>query len=67
MTNTSAESSWERALVPGDGLLLHLVTAVPSALSDGPAPILFLHGFPEYWYAWKNQLDFFGEIGRAHV
>src|SRR3989442_5616908 len=22
--------------------------------------ILFLHGFPEFWYAWKNQLAHFG-------
>jgi epoxide hydrolase 4 len=22
--------------------------------------ILFLHGFPEFWYAWKNQLEAFG-------
>ena len=22
--------------------------------------ILFLHGFPEFWYAWRNQLTDFG-------
>lgn len=22
--------------------------------------MLFLHGFPEFWYAWKNQLETFG-------
>ncbi len=26
--------------------------------------ILFLHGFPEFWYAWKNQL---GEFGKDHL
>jgi pimeloyl-ACP methyl ester carboxylesterase len=26
--------------------------------------ILFLHGFPEFWYAWKNQL---AEFGRDHL
>jgi pimeloyl-ACP methyl ester carboxylesterase len=23
--------------------------------------LLFLHGFPEFWYAWKNQLEAFGD------
>ncbi|MBC3539353.1 alpha/beta fold hydrolase [Rufibacter sediminis] len=25
--------------------------------------ILFLHGFPEFWYGWKKQLQFFAENG----
>jgi epoxide hydrolase 4 len=32
------------------GLRLHYVAAWQGEL------ILFLHGFPEFWYAWKNQL-----------
>ena len=27
--------------------------------------ILFLHGFPEFWYAWKPQLEEFGKTNRA--
>jgi pimeloyl-ACP methyl ester carboxylesterase len=38
-----------------NGIRLHCVTA-----GKGPL-ILFLHGFPEFWYAWKNQLDEFGK------
>ncbi|MFI4982712.1 MAG: alpha/beta fold hydrolase, partial [Nevskiales bacterium] len=30
---------------------------------SGPL-ILFLHGFPEFWYCWKNQLE---EFGRDHL
>jgi pimeloyl-ACP methyl ester carboxylesterase len=26
--------------------------------------MVFLHGFPEFWYAWKDQLD---EFGRDHL
>ncbi|MEP7085073.1 MAG: alpha/beta hydrolase, partial [Betaproteobacteria bacterium] len=29
---------------------------------SGPL-VLFLHGFPEFWYCWKNQLE---EFGRDH-
>jgi pimeloyl-ACP methyl ester carboxylesterase len=37
------------------GLRMHCVTA-----GKGPL-ILFLHGFPEFWYEWKNQLTEFGQ------
>ncbi|HKW89930.1 MAG TPA: alpha/beta hydrolase [Candidatus Acidoferrales bacterium] len=26
--------------------------------------VLFAHGFPEFWYAWKNQLE---DFGRTHL
>jgi pimeloyl-ACP methyl ester carboxylesterase len=38
-----------------NGVRLHYVSA-----GNGPL-ILFLHGFPEFWYAWKNQLAEFGK------
>jgi pimeloyl-ACP methyl ester carboxylesterase len=40
------------------GLQMHCVTA-----GKGPM-ILFLHGFPEFWYEWKNQLT---EFGKDHL
>src|SRR6202453_1220582 len=42
-----------------NGLRLHYVTA-----GKGPL-IIFLHGFPEFWYEWKNQLAEFGKDHRA--
>ena len=40
-----------------NGVRLHYVTAGEGKL------ILFVHGFPEFWYAWRNQLT---EFGRDH-
>ncbi len=40
-----------------NGVRLHYVTA-----GEGPL-MLFVHGFPEFWYAWKDQL---AEFGRDH-
>ncbi|KAJ4722012.1 Bifunctional epoxide hydrolase 2, partial [Melia azedarach] len=29
---------------------------------EGPV-ILFLHGFPEFWYSWRHQIKYFGSKG----
>jgi epoxide hydrolase 4 len=42
-----------------NGVRLHYV-----ASGTGPL-ILFLHGFPQFWYAWKNQLSEFGKDHHA--
>jgi pimeloyl-ACP methyl ester carboxylesterase len=42
-----------------NGIKLHVMEAGPA---DGPM-ILFLHGFPEFWYAWRKQLQFFADKG----
>jgi epoxide hydrolase 4 len=40
------------------GVKLHYVAAGEGDL------ILFAHGFPEFWYAWRKQLE---EFGRTHL
>jgi len=40
-----------------NGVRLHYAAA---GEADRPL-ILFLHGFPEFWYAWKKQLEEFGQ------
>jgi pimeloyl-ACP methyl ester carboxylesterase len=42
-----------------NGVRLHYVTS-----GKGPL-ILFLHGFPEFWYEWRNQLLEFGKDHEA--
>jgi len=42
-----------------NGVRLHYAEA-----GDGKL-VLFLHGFPEFWYAWKDQLSEFGKDHRA--
>src|SRR4051795_9253469 len=36
-----------------NGVMLHAVAAGPS---DGPLVIL-LHGFPEFWFGWRHQIE----------
>jgi pimeloyl-ACP methyl ester carboxylesterase len=40
-----------------NGIRLHTVEC-----GKGPV-LLFLHGFPEFWYGWKNQLTYFADQG----
>src|SRR5215510_13155592 len=42
-----------------NGVRLHYVTAGKGKL------IMFVHGFPEFWYEWKNQLAEFGHDYQA--
>ena len=42
-----------------NGVRLHYATAGRGKL------ILFLHGFPEFWYAWKDQLSEFARDDQA--
>jgi pimeloyl-ACP methyl ester carboxylesterase len=42
-----------------NGISLHVVQAGP----DNGTPIIFLHGFPEFWYGWRRQIDFFAQSG----
>jgi len=49
-----ARPTLQHEYVRVNGVRLHYVTTGTGSL------ILFLHGFPEFWYEWKNQLAEFG-------
>lgn len=57
----ASEPAFDEGLVHGhfviDGIRLHYVEK-----GQGPLVIL-LHGFPEFWYAWKRQISVLAEAG----
>jgi pimeloyl-ACP methyl ester carboxylesterase len=54
---SAAEPAWKDGYAEVNGVRLHYVEQ-----GEGPL-ILFLHGFPEFWYSWKDLLP---EFGRDH-
>lgn len=53
---------WRSAMRTANGVSLHVVEAGPE---DGPLVIL-LHGFPEFWWAWRHQITPLAQSGH-HV
>jgi len=49
----------EKKIRTTDGFTLSVKCAGPA---DGQ-PILFLHGFPEFWYGWRKQIGYFAARG----
>lgn len=52
---------WKHRLVNASGAQFHLAMTGPEP--DGQPIVLFVHGFPEYWYAWRHQLEALGDAG----
>ena len=53
------ESGWTHARRRVGGIELHVVEAGPE---DGPLAIL-LHGFPEFWWGLRHQIDALARAG----
>ncbi len=47
---TSLNSQWQHSFVDTNNIRLHCVTQGQGEL------VLLLHGFPEFWYSWRNQI-----------
>ena len=54
---------WHHRLVRASGAQFHVATA--GTLTEGKPLIVLIHGFPEYWYAWRNQIPALAEAGYA--
>ena len=61
MTDRSFDDRVRHRFVQLDGLRMH-VAEWADAQEDAPLVVL-LHGFPEFWYAWRHQLVALGEAG----
>src|SRR6202050_1566995 len=48
---------WAHRSVSANGTRFHVAEA-----GDGPL-VLFLHGFPEFWWTWRHQLTWLPEAG----
>jgi pimeloyl-ACP methyl ester carboxylesterase len=51
--------NYETTYIETNGIKLHVVMAGPK---DGQ-PVLLLHGFPEFWYGWNQQIPALAEAG----
>ncbi|MGE0537825.1 MAG: alpha/beta fold hydrolase [Pirellulales bacterium] len=51
--SSTITSQLRESFVATNGVSLHVVEAGPV---DGP-PVILLHGFPEFWYGWRKQID----------
>jgi pimeloyl-ACP methyl ester carboxylesterase len=59
MTLSGIRSPLEFRVFRVNGIALHVVVAGPAS----GKPLVFLHGFPEFWFAWRLQIDHFVSSG----
>ncbi|MEQ8789289.1 MAG: alpha/beta hydrolase [Pirellulaceae bacterium] len=52
-------SSLQHCQIETNGVRLHAVVAGP----EGGPVVIFLHGFPEFWYSWRRQIEHFARAG----
>ena len=68
--DTRETTMWKHEYAEVNGVKLHYVIAG----ENNSKTILFLHGFPEFWYGWRSQIKALagagfrvgGKIGRHH-
>ena len=59
MTLSGILSPLEFRVFHVNGIALHVVLAGPAS----GKPLIFLHGFPEFWFGWRLQVDHFVSFG----
>ncbi len=61
MTTAPVDRPWQHRQLAANGARFHVVE-----VGDGPL-VLLLHGFPEFWWAWRSQLPFLAAAGYRAV
>ncbi len=59
VTTRKSTLDMETYYIDTNGVSLHVKMAGPA---DGQ-PVILLHGFPEFWYGWKAQIEFLANAG----
>jgi pimeloyl-ACP methyl ester carboxylesterase len=44
---------YEEQFIDTNGIQLHVIFAGP----ENGKPVVLLHGFPEFWYSWRHQIE----------
>jgi pimeloyl-ACP methyl ester carboxylesterase len=57
------DGPWRHREVTANGIRFHVAECGPA---DGPL-VLLLHGFPEFWWSWRHQLEALGAAGYRAV
>lgn len=58
-----SEDGFEHRIVDCNGIRLHVAEARPANITDQTPLVVFLHGFPEHWWSWRNQLTAMRDAG----
>ncbi|MBD8079782.1 alpha/beta fold hydrolase [Cellulosimicrobium arenosum] len=54
------DGPWRHEFVPANGARFHVAlagTSGRSPRSPGPPLVVLLHSFPQYWWAWRHQIE----------
>ncbi|PZR51657.1 alpha/beta hydrolase [Xylanimonas oleitrophica] len=60
------EGPWRHELVPANGARFHVALAGPERARErpsGPPLVVLLHGFPQFWWAWRHQVEALATAG----
>ncbi|WP_425955937.1 alpha/beta fold hydrolase [Xylanimonas sp. McL0601] len=58
------EGPWRHEFVPANGARFHVALAGPERTASPTAPlVVLLHGFGQFWWAWRHQLTALADAG----